>query len=253
MMQKIIMLGTGHGFVYNCYNTCFLLQNDDEYFLIDTGGSAHIVQNLEKLNINLNKIHNIFISHSHTDHILGLFWLLKRITGMVYSGKYDEKLNIYCNDEVANAIKNIYPNLFPDVYVEEIDRYLKVIVLQNNETKKITNRKYTFFDVMASKNKLYCFETILDNNKKLVFLGDETCNPLLYDRIKNSDYVMHEAFCLDSEQDIFKPYEKKHSTVKSVCENFANLNMYETIYSNLDANDLFSHSQTASNFLAKCV
>ena len=59
MMQKIIMLGTGHGFVYNCYNTCFLLQNDDEYFLIDTGGSAHIVQNLEKLNINLNKIHNI--------------------------------------------------------------------------------------------------------------------------------------------------------------------------------------------------
>ena len=216
MMQKIIMLGTGHGFVYNCYNTCFLLQNDDEYFLIDTGGSAHIVQNLEKLNINLNKIHNIFISHSHTDHILGLFWLLKRITGMVYSGKYDEKLNIYCNDEVANAIKNIYPNLFPDVYVEEIDRYLKVIVLQNNETKKITNR-------------LYGFETILDNNKKLVFLGDETCNPLLYDRIKNSDYVMHEAFCLDSEQDIFKPYEKKHSTVKSVCENFANLNIKNLI------------------------
>lgn len=138
------MLGTGHGFVYNCYNTCFLLQNDDEYFLIDTGGSAHIVQNLEKLNINLNKIHNIFISHSHTDHILGLFWLLKRITGMVLSGKYNEKLNIYCNDEVANAIKNIYPNLFPDVYVEEIDRYLNIIVLQDNETKKITNRKYTF-------------------------------------------------------------------------------------------------------------
>lgn len=82
---------------------------------------------------------------------------------------------------------------------------------------------------MASKNKLYGFETILDNNKKLVFLGDETCNPLLYDRIKNSDYVMHEAFCLDSEQDIFKPYEKKHSTVKSVCENFANLNIKNLI------------------------
>lgn len=69
----------------------------------------------------------------------------------------------------------------------------------------------------------------MDNNKKLVFLGDETCNPLLYDRIKNSDYVMHEAFCLDSEQDIFKPYEKKHSTVKSVCENFANLNIKNLI------------------------
>lgn len=93
-MQKIIMLGAGHGFVYNCYNTCFLLQNDDEYFLIDTGGSAHIVQNLEKLNIDLNKIHNIFISHSHTDHILGLFWLLKRMTGMVRTKKYDGILNV---------------------------------------------------------------------------------------------------------------------------------------------------------------
>ncbi len=224
-MQKIIMLGTGHGFVYNCYNTCFLLQNDDEYFLIDTGGSAHIVQNLEKLNIDLNKIHNIFISHSHTDHILGLFWLLKRMTGMVRAKKYDGILNVYCNDEVANAIKNIYPYLYPDVYADIINKYLNIVVLNNNETKKITNREYTFFDVMASKNKLYGFETILDNDKKLVFLGDETCNPLLYDRIKNSDYVMHEAFCLDSEQDIFKPYEKKHSTVKSVCENFDSLNI----------------------------
>ncbi len=224
-MQKIIMLGTGHGFVYNCYNTCFLLQNDDEYFLIDTGGSAHIVQNLEKLNIDLNKIHNIFISHSHTDHILGLFWLLKRMTGMVRAKKYDGILNVYCNDEVANAIKNIYPYLYPDVYADIINKHLNIVVLNNNETKKITNREYTFFDVMASKNKLYGFETILDNDKKLVFLGDETCNPLLYDRIKNSDYVMHEAFCLDSEQDIFKPYEKKHSTVKSVCENFDSLNI----------------------------
>lgn len=228
-MQKIIMLGTGHGFVFNCYNTCFVLQNDDKYFLIDTGGSAHIVQNLEKVNISLNKIHDIFISHSHTDHILGLFWLLKRMTGMVRSGKYDGKLNIYCNDEVAIAIKNIYPSLFPDIYVNEIDRYINIIVVSDNETKEIANRNYTFFDVKASKNKLFGFETNLDNDKKLIFLGDETCNLELYDKIKNSDYVMHEAFCLDSEQNIFKPYEKKHSTVKSVCEHFNNLNIKNLI------------------------
>ena len=27
-MEKIIMLGTGHGFVWNLYNTCFLLENE---------------------------------------------------------------------------------------------------------------------------------------------------------------------------------------------------------------------------------
>ena len=29
-MEKIIMLGTGHGFVWNLYNTCFLLENGKE-------------------------------------------------------------------------------------------------------------------------------------------------------------------------------------------------------------------------------
>ena len=77
------------------------------------------------------------------------------------------------------------------------------------------------------------FETILNNGKKLIFLGDETCNPILYDRLKGSDYVMHEAFCLDAEEKVFKAYEKHHSTVKSVCEamnplDIKNLIIYHT-------------------------
>ena len=41
-MNKITMLGTGHGFVYDLYETCFII---NDYFLIDTGGSADIVKN----------------------------------------------------------------------------------------------------------------------------------------------------------------------------------------------------------------
>ena len=77
---------------------------------------------------------------------------------MVRSKKYDGILNVYCNDEVANAIKNIYPYLFPDVYGEVIDKYLNIVVLNNNETRKITNREYTlgteFFD---TKKKIKLF------------------------------------------------------------------------------------------------
>ncbi len=237
-MDKIIMLGTGHGFVYDLYNTCFIIDAGNEYFLIDTGGSSHIVRNIEKVGIDLNKIHNIFISHSHTDHILGLFWILKRLGSSFRSGKYEGKLNIYCNDEVATAIKNIYPHLYPDVYVTAIFDRINIIVLKDNEKRKICGLEYTFFDTQARKNKMFGFETII-NNRKLVFLGDETCNLKLYDRIKDSDYVMHEAFCLDNEQDIFKPYEKKHSTVKSVCENFNSLNIKNLI--------LFHTEDTHSN------
>lgn len=37
-MTKIIMLGTGNGMVLNLYNTCFVIQNENGNFLIDTGG-----------------------------------------------------------------------------------------------------------------------------------------------------------------------------------------------------------------------
>lgn len=39
-MEKIIMLGTGHGFVWNLYNTCFLLENEKGNLLVDTGGGS---------------------------------------------------------------------------------------------------------------------------------------------------------------------------------------------------------------------
>jgi ribonuclease Z len=228
-MNKIIMLGTGHGFVHELYNTCFIIKNDKKIFLIDTGGSADIVKNLELANIKLSDLHDIFISHSHTDHILGLFWIMKRMTAMYKSGKYIGKLNVYCNDEVSDAIKKINPCLFPDGHVNMINEYLNIIVVEDLEEKEIAGKIYKFIDMKGSKNKLYGFETILDNGKSLVFCGDETLNIDLYDVIKNRDYVMHEAFCLDKEQNIFKPYEKKHSTVMSVSKSFNNLNIKNLI------------------------
>lgn len=58
-MQRIIMLGTGSGFMYEYYETCFVIDNNNEYFLIDTGGSNDIVNILSKLSISLDN--NIFI------------------------------------------------------------------------------------------------------------------------------------------------------------------------------------------------
>ena len=77
-MERIIMLGTGHSSVMNSYNTCFLIQNNNENLLVDTGGSIQIIKNLRAKEYELTDIHNIFISHCHTDHILGLCWILKR-------------------------------------------------------------------------------------------------------------------------------------------------------------------------------
>lgn len=231
-MEKIIMLGTGHGFVWNLYNTCFLLENGKEKLLVDTGGGIDVVKNLTKMGYDITDIHDIFISHCHTDHILGLLWILKRMSGLFREG-YDAPFNIYCNQEVAEAIKKLYPAVFPDVLVKAIDEKINIHILYDGEKLKIAGEEFTFFDVHPKGNQLYGFETVLHNGKKLIFLGDETCNPILYERLRNADYVMHEAFCLDAEEAIFKAYEKHHSTVKSVCEvmeplGIKNLILYHT-------------------------
>jgi len=227
-MAKIKMLGTGHGFVFNIYNTCFLIENGNEFLLVDTGGGAEIVRRLKQCKIELKDVRNVFISHCHTDHILGFMWMLKRMSKLFASETYEGKLNVYCNKEVAEAIPAIYSHLFPESRVEAITRYIDMHILSDGEKFETAGLQFTAIDTRAKKNSLLGFEVLI-NNKRLCFLGDEECNPEVYPKIENADYVMHEAFCLDSEKDIFKPYEKKHSTVKSVCEKMNNLNIKNLI------------------------
>ena len=228
-MASIKMLGTGHGFVFDMYNTCFLLQNNDDFLLVDTGGGTEIVRRLKQSSIELKDIHNIFISHCHTDHILGLMWILKRMSKMFGNEIYEGKLNIYCNSEVAEAIPSIYSHLFPKRRVEALAERIDIHILTDGDKFKTAGLEFTAIDTKAKKNALLGFEVVLDNNKRLVFLGDEECNPEIYHKIENADYVMHEAFCLDSEEKIFKPYEHGHSTVKSVCEKMKKLNIKNLI------------------------
>ena len=227
-MEKIIMLGTGHGFVFDIYNTCFLIENNKDFLLVDTGGSAEIVRRLRQCNIELKDVHNIFISHCHTDHILGLMWMLKRMSKLFGKDEYKGKLNIYCNKEVSEAIPAIYSHLFPSSRVEAITEGIEIHILSDGEKFNIAGLEFTALDVMAEKNDLLGFEVMI-NNKRLCFLGDEECNPKIYSKIENMDYIMHEAFCLESEKDIFKPYKHKHSTVKSVCEKMEKLNVKNLI------------------------
>ena len=63
----------------------------------------------------------------------------------------------------------------------------------------------------------------------IIFLGDETLNPQLKDRIKVADYVTHEAFCLDREENIFHAYEKNHSTALSVAKTMNELEVKNLI------------------------
>lgn len=223
-LEKITMLGTGAAMVTKCYNTCFTISSGKEYFLVDTGGGNTILTNLEKAKIPIDKIHNVFISHSHNDHITGIVWIIRAVSQKIIDGNFKDNLNIYCHKSVEGIIRTISELLLQKKFTENIDKRIIFKQISDRKTEKILNYDITFFDIKSTKLLQYGFTAKFESGNKLTFLGDEPFNEEVYDLAKDSDYIMHEAFCLFSDRDKFKPYEKHHSTVKDACINGTKLN-----------------------------
>lgn len=246
-MEKLTILGTGCAMVTKCYNTCFTLSKDEEHFLVDTGGGNTILVNLEKSGIDLTKIHNIFISHSHNDHILGVIWVIRGICESMIKNKYDGNLNIYCHKSVADIIKTICYLILQKKVTDFFGSRVLFHEIEHNSKKNIMGYDVTFFDIGSTKILQYGFTTKLESSRKLTFLGDEPYREPLYEYAVNADYLMHEAFCLYSQKDIFKPYEKHHATVKDACENAAKLRVKNLILYHTEDKNIINRKELYIN------
>ncbi|MDT8716798.1 MBL fold metallo-hydrolase [Clostridium sp. 19966] len=228
-MEKINILGTGSAMVTKCYNTCFTISRGGEHFLVDTGGGNTVLANLEKLNIPIGSIHSVFISHRHNDHITGIVWIIRAAAQQIINEKYEGNLTIYCHKENIDAINTISNILLEKKFTKYIGNRIIFSEISDGSKKHILDWKVEFFDIKSTKQLQFGFSTILENGKKLTFLGDEPYRESELKYAEKADYLMHEAFCLYSQKDIFKPYEKHHATVKDACENAAKLEVKSII------------------------
>ena len=247
-MEKITMLGTGSAMVTKCYNTCFTISNDTEYFLVDSGGGNTILSNLEKANINFNSIHNMFISHNHTDHILGAIWIIRAAChGILNTKKYNGNLNIYCHQKSIDTIKTICSHLLQQKFINLFDERILFHPIEDNYKTKILEREITFFDINSTKELQHGFKITLKNGKTLSFLGDEPYREHIKKHCENVDYLMHEAFCSYADREIFKPYEKHHATSKDACENATKLNAKNIIMYHAEDKNLSTRKERYIN------
>ena len=215
--MKLTILGTGNATVTECFNTCFVLSEKDRHFLIDSGGGNRILTVLKKAQIPMEELHDIFISHEHIDHLLGVIWLIRVIGQKMNQGVYDGRLRIYCHRELVNTIKTIVDLTIQKKVCRHIGERILFVPLDSGDTKEILDCPVTFFDILSTKAKQFGFTMRLGSGLKFTCAGDEPYNPETYPYVKDSDWLLHEAFCLYSEADRFKPYEKHHSTVKEAC------------------------------------
>jgi ribonuclease Z len=213
MNMQLIMLGTGHAMVTKCFNTCFALKNNDEYFLVDAGGGNGIMAQLEKAGISYTGIHQMFVTHGHTDHVLGVIWMIRKIAMLMANKKYNGEFTIYCHDELVKIITTFCELVLPQNLRQFIGNRIEIREVVDGEGIKALDMEIQFFDIASTKAKQFGFHAVLPNGKTLVCLGDEPYNDKVSkEYVENCDWMLSEAYCLYSDKDIFKPYAKHHST-----------------------------------------
>lgn len=84
----------------------FLIEDNDEVILFDTGYSDVFLRNAEKMNIDLTKITKIIFSHGHNDHTKGVEHLLnlKQDIEVIAHPNVDEK-KVYEGLDVSMPLK----------------------------------------------------------------------------------------------------------------------------------------------------
>ena len=105
--MKLTMLGTGHGTATECYNTCFSISEGYEHFLIDAGGGNGILKQLKMVEISADNLIDMFVSHTHTDHIMGAIWIIRIIARKYLVENYEKPFYIYGNNQVLKAIRQV--------------------------------------------------------------------------------------------------------------------------------------------------
>ena len=226
-MNQITMLGTGNATVSQIYNTCFLLKTPSTLMLVDAGGGNGILSQLRKVNVQISDIHHLFVTHAHTDHVLGVIWVIR----MVAQCKgYEGLLHVYGNDKVMKVIKTIIDMILAKKQLAKVAERVVFHQLEDGDCFEVGDMKLECFDIQSTKEKQFGFRAELpavsednaasdnaseDNHAKplvLACLGDEPYNEQNRRYIEGADWMMCEAFCLYADRDTFKPYEKCHST-----------------------------------------
>lgn len=233
MSMKLTMLGTGNAMVTECYNTCFVISDGDKHFMVDAGGGNTILHQLKYAGLNWKDMKDIFVTHKHVDHIMGMIWMVRLICQNMSRGNYEGDANIYGHAEVIELIRDISCKLLQEKQTRYIGDRLHLITVEDGEELTIIDKKVTFFDIQSTKAQQFGFTMDMGNGEKLTCCGDEPYKECEEKYARNSTWMLHEAFCLYSQADIFSPYEKHHSTVKDACElaeqlNVKNLVLYHT-------------------------
>jgi len=209
--MKLHILGTGHADVLKNYNNCFIIENNGKKMLIDAGGGNRVVNQMSKLNISLKDLDCAFISHNHSDHLLGFVWVLRwGILLPMLNKEETSPFILYGSKDCLQAIDFIGKITFGEKHWAKLkENGLVLKEVSDKQTEQIIGLNFEFFDTFASDMPQMAF-CIKDN--KFVFCGDVPLNEKYWDKFKNQKYLCLEAFCTEKDRTKNALQLSKHRT-----------------------------------------
>jgi len=213
-MEKLHVFGTGHAMVTHCYNTCFAIEKDGDYFLVDGGGGNRILRILDDEGIAADRIRALFLTHTHTDHLFGVIWILRRIAEKMVGGQITGTLDFYGHSDAVECVQAICRMSLQKKQTDLFGKQILFHAVSDGEEAVILGDAVRFFDIRSTKLRQFGFSMGLSDGQRLVCLGDEPCDPACEEIARGADWLLSEAFCRYGDADRFKPYEKHHATVR---------------------------------------
>ena len=254
--MKLQMLGTGNAMVTRCYNTCFTLENGEEILLVDAGGGNGILRQAELAVLDFCRVHSLFLTHAHTDHLLGVLWVVRKISELMNRKEYRGDLEIWTHDECRDLLVPLCENTLGPKQARNLHSRIHFNRLEDGMEITAAGLRLQAFDIQSGKTKQYGFQLWLPGGKRLVCLGDEPCHDCCRDIVRGCDWLLTEAFCCYEDREEFRPYEKFHSTALDAARiaqelEVKNLLLYHTEDRTLDTRKQRYSREAASVFTGK--
>jgi ribonuclease BN (tRNA processing enzyme) len=200
---KLIVIGCASGMpAADRANSCYLIEASDRFYMFDCGDGA--ASALERCEIDTSRIQDIFISHTHPDHVIGLPMLIQ----MEHLKRRSEPLRIHVPSEFAALFSQMLNGLylFPekmcfDIEINPIDRDFEfdkdgVRVRTCLNPHLAGNADYV--RETQALNLMQCFSfTIESGGRKLAYSADITGIEDLVEIADGADVLLTEGMHID--------------------------------------------------------
>ncbi|MBD3382009.1 MAG: MBL fold metallo-hydrolase [candidate division Zixibacteria bacterium] len=206
MDMRLKIIGCSSGMASAQKSTsCYLLEIDRIGYLLDCGDGT--AQAIRRLKINPNTISKIFISHMHSDHSMGLPFLVQ----LMHLLRRELPLDIYLPREAEDGFKRLLymTYLFPgdlgfDITFHGLDRkstYEDSLVKFEFVLNRHLQGKRDFIMSRALPNRMQCFSLIAEHDRKrLVYTADVLDSEDVALVADNADLLLSEGMHIDLER-----------------------------------------------------